>query len=593
MSYRITVTLALLATFCLLLLGGYVHNTESSLACPDWPLCYGQVFPKMEGGILIEHSHRLLASFVGFLTILMVVFSRKLKTSNHNVYTYSPLALLFVIVQGILGGITVIYKLPTIVSTTHLALSMIFFLTLIYLHHNNEERDAFENGKQDYPVYLRSFVFISLGLFYFQMILGAFMRHSGAGASCGLSYDNAVLCLDLVKGPTFWPTEIAAKVHMVHRVMAVVVGVFTIFSSVQVFKYLKGSSKRVYPILYVIVVLIQIALGVVTVGTNIRPVPTMLHLGFAALGLGLLFKMELLLRDIERKLYPNGLNNLLTDLFELTKPNLSLMVIVSCFVGMMIHPGQIDFFNAILALILIFFVVAGSCALNCYIEKDVDKLMDRTKTRALPSGRITPKTALMFGLVLLGLSIPLLAAKINFMTAFLALLASLLYLFVYTPLKQKSEKAVYVGAIPGAIPPVMGWTTVGGDIAPMAYILFAILFFWQLPHFLAISIYHADDYRSANIKVYPNLKTILSTEVLIFIMTLVLVLATFLPWYISSASTPYIRAAVFLGTAFLGYAALGLLKRKNFSLAKKWARNYFIGSIIYLPLLFAALMFFK
>jgi len=593
MLYRVIVSMALLATFCLLLLGGYVHNTESSLACPDWPLCYGQFFPKMEGGILIEHSHRLLASFVGFLTILMVVFSRKLKSTKNIVYTYSPLALLFVIVQGILGGITVIYKLPTIVSTTHLGLSMVFFLTLIYLHHYNEEAEVHKSKQSSYPIYLRSFVLISLGLFYFQMILGAFMRHSGAGASCGLSYDNAIWCLDLMRGQTFWPTEIPARVHMTHRILAVVVGLFTIFTSVQVFKFLKGSSKRLYSVLYIIVVLIQIGLGIVTIGTNIRPFPTTLHLGFAALGLGLLFKMELILRDSERRLFPNGLNNLLTDLFELTKPNLSLLVLVSCFVGMMIHPGHIDFFKAINALVLIFFVVAGSCALNCYIEKDVDKLMDRTKMRALPSGRITPKTALIFGLVLLGVSIPLLAAKINFMTAFLALLAALLYLFVYTPLKQKSEKAVYVGAIPGAIPPVMGWTSVGGEVAPMAYILFAILFLWQLPHFLAISIYHADDYRSANIKVYPNLKTSLSTEVLIFIMTIVLVLATLLPWYISVASVPYTRTAVFLGVIFSGYAALGLLKRNNFFLAKKWARNYFIGSIIYLPLLFAALMFFK
>ncbi|MFZ8999665.1 MAG: heme o synthase [Bacteriovoracaceae bacterium] len=593
MLYRVIVSMALLATFCLLLLGGYVHNTESSLACPDWPLCYGQFFPKMEGGILIEHSHRLLASFVGFLTILMVVFSRKLKSTKNIVYTYSPLALLFVIVQGILGGITVIYKLPTIVSTTHLGLSMVFFLTLIYLHHYNGEAEVHKSKQSSYPIYLRSFVLISLGLFYFQMILGAFMRHSGAGASCGLSYDNAIWCLDLMRGQTFWPTEIPARVHMTHRILAVVVGLFTIFTSVQVFKFLKGSSKRLYSVLYIIVVLVQIGLGIITVGTNIRPFPTTLHLGFAALGLGLLFKMELILRDSERRLFPNGLNNLLTDLFELTKPNLSLLVLVSCFVGMMIHPGHIDFFKAINALVLIFFVVAGSCALNCYIEKDVDKLMDRTKMRALPSGRITPKTALIFGLVLLGVSIPLLAAKINFMTAFLALLAALLYLFVYTPLKQKSEKAVYVGAIPGAIPPVMGWTSVGGEVAPMAYILFAILFLWQLPHFLAISIYHADDYRSANIKVYPNLKTSLSTEVLIFIMTIVLVLATLLPWYISVASVPYTRTAVFLGVIFSGYAALGLLKRNNFFLAKKWARNYFIGSIIYLPLLFAALMFFK
>ncbi len=593
MSYRVVINLALLATFCLLLLGGHVHNTESSLACPDWPLCYGQVFPKMEGGILIEHSHRLLASFVGFLTILLVFFSRKLKSTNSNLFYYSRLALFFVIVQGILGGITVIYLLPTIVSTTHLGLSMIFFMTLVFLHHNQQDHTVILEKKESYPVYLRSVVWLSLAFFYGQMILGAFMRHSGAGASCGLSYDNAILCLDSIKGQTFWPLSDPAKVHMVHRYFAVFVGLFTIGTSVAVFRFFKTSSKKVFPILYILVVLIQIALGVITVGTNIRPLPTTLHLGFAALGLALLFKIELMLRDTERKLFPQGVDNLLTDLFELTKPNLSLMVLVSCFVGMMIHPEHISFFKALLALVMIFFVVAGSCALNCYIEKDVDKLMDRTKSRALPSGRISPNTALAFGVILLGISIPTLAIKINLTTAVLATVATALYLFVYTPFKQKSEKAVYFGAIPGAIPPVMGYTAVGGELGPMATALFFILFFWQLPHFLAISIYHAEDYRSANIKVYPNVKNMISTEILIFVMTLILVLSTFLPWFISEPSVPYRRAAVVLGAAFLGYAALGLSKRRDFSLAKKWARNYFIGSIIYLPLLFAALMFFK
>lgn len=591
MSYRVIVSLAIAATFCLLLLGGYVHNTGSSLACPDWPLCYGQVFPKMEGGILIEHSHRLLASFVGLLTIFLVFVSSKTRKTNPHLFKISLLALLFVVVQGILGGITVIYKLPTIVSSTHLGLSMVFFMTIIYLHHISSENEIDQTVTQrDYPKYLRSFVILSFAFFYFQMILGAFMRHSGSGAACGLGYDFAFQCLDPELGKTLWPTFGQGQVHMAHRWMAVFVGIFSLITAYKVFRFLK--SKWI-PASFILVVLIQIALGVVTVGTNIRPLPTTLHLGFAALGLALLWKMELKLRFLERKLFPHGLKNLLTDLFELTKPNLSLLVIVSCFVGMMINPDHIDFFKALLALVLIFFVVAGSCALNCYIEKDVDGLMQRTKDRALPSGRISSTMALSFGVGLLGISIPLLAIKINMVTAILALLASALYLFAYTPCKRKSEKAVYLGAIPGAIPPVLGWTSVTGEIGPMAIILFAILFLWQLPHFLAISIYHADDYKSAGIKVYPNLKSLLSTERNIFFMTILLVAATLSPILVDASSIPYQRAALFLGALFLGYAAIGVFKKEEISEVRKWARNYFIGSIIYLPLLFAALMFFK
>jgi protoheme IX farnesyltransferase len=266
---------------------------------------------------------------------------------------------------------------------------------------------------------------------------------------------------------------------------------------------------------------------------------------------------------------------------------------VTVLVGVLIAPGHIYFFKALLSFVLITLVVLGACSLNCYIEKDVDALMNRTKDRPLPAKRMKPKTALFFGLAMLIVSIPLLCIYINLATGALATLAAVLYLYAYTPLKLKSEAAVYVGAIPGAIPPVLGFTTVMGKIDLMAVSLFLILFIWQLPHFLAISIYHAEDYGAAHIKIYPNQKGLRLTILSIVIFTAILFITALVPSYVSSVSTTYTRTAFVLSLLFLLYSLKGFFIKDDIALHKTWAKNYFYGSLFYLPLLLSALIFFK
>jgi protoheme IX farnesyltransferase len=239
-------------------------------------------------------------------------------------------------------------------------------------------------------------------------------------------------------------------------------------------------------------------------------------------------------------------------------------------------------------------VVFGAAALNCFIERDVDAKMVRTKDRPLAAKRMKPSTAMWFGLILISLSVPAICLLINWTTGILALVAAILYLYAYTPMKQKSELAVYVGAIPGAIPPVMGWTAVTGQIDIMAITLFLILFVWQLPHFLAISIYHAEDYGAANIKIYPNLKRGIGiTKIGIFVFTVFLFGVSLLPSLFSGASFVYTRAALVLSGLFLLHSSLGFFIRNDKAREKEWARNYFYGSLFYLPLLLMALIFFR
>lgn len=603
---------AVITTFFLIIWGAVVHNTESSLACPDWPLCYNSFFPNMEGAILIEHGHRLLATLVGIFSIGLVFFSsheRKKSESHAHLFKISCLALFLVIAQGALGGITVIYRLPTIVSTSHLGLSLVFLGTLIYINHFSSseiftKEDRFKNLSDDqktfiqknWKPFIRHGIVLSLFVLYAQIILGAFMRHAGAGAACGLGPNHSLLCMDFeAQSLAFWPRIAQSQLHMVHRFFALITFVVVAFFSIKASHFFKKMKcLRLMSLTPFFFISFQVLIGVMAVALNLSVVPTTLHLAGAALSFASLWKLNLFLKDIETNFYTGNRHSFFSDVVDLTKPRLSLLVMVTVMVGTLIAPEKIYFFKALFAFILITMVVIGAAALNCYIERDGDGKMLRTKDRPLPAKRMNPKIALMFGIVLLAISIPALCIFINILTGVLALISALLYLYAYTPMKVKSELAVYVGAIPGALPPVMGWTTVTGKIDIMAISLFLILFIWQLPHFLAISLYHAEDYGAANIKIYPNLKRgVQLTKLGIFIFTFILFGVALLPSVLGGASVIYTRAAFILSTLFLVYAAKGFFLKSDEALQRQWAKNYFYGSLFYLPLLLGALIFFK
>ncbi len=599
---------AVITTFVLIIWGAVVHNTQSSLACPDWPLCYNQFFPKMEGSILIEHGHRLLATLVGIFSISLVWLSfheRKKSPEHLHVFKMSCLALFLVIAQGALGGITVIYRLPTIVSTSHLGLSLIFLSILIYINHKatagasrfvNISEETKQQIQKNWSPLTRHGVVLALVMLYVQILLGAFMRHAGAGASCGLGSSNALLCRDFeTVSLTLWPHFPQAQLHIVHRLYAVVVFAVVSFFSIRSGNFFKAVKKiKLASLLPFLFISFQVFIGIMAVAFNLSVIPLTLHLAGAALSLGALWKLNLLLKDAEDSFFTGNRHSILSDIVDLTKPRLSLLVMVTVLVGTLIAPEKIYFFKALFAFFLITLVVIGAAALNCYIERETDAKMIRTKDRPLPSQRMKPKTAFFFGMSLLIVSIPSICIFINMVTGILAIISAVLYLYAYTPMKRRSEFAVYVGAIPGALPPVMGWTAVTGKIDFMAVALFLILFIWQLPHFLAISLYHADDYNAADIKVYPNLeKGLQITKLGIFIFTLMLFIVSLLPSFFSQASLIYTRAAFTLSGIFLIYAGRGLFLKQDMALHRAWARNYFYGSIFYLPLLLAALIFFK
>ncbi|OUR93160.1 protoheme IX farnesyltransferase [Halobacteriovorax marinus] len=298
------------------------------------------------------------------------------------------------------------------------------------------------------------------------------------------------------------------------------------------------------------------------------------------------------MRNFEEALFGEVRHTVVSDILELTKLRLGTLVVITIAVGIFAAPGHINFFQAILSLVLMTMVVGGATTLNCYLEREVDKNMERTKDRALPSGRMKPIVALSLGSGLLVISLPLIAIFVNWPTMLLSAAAAVIYLFAYTPMKLKTETALFVGAIPGAIPPVMGYTTVTGNFDAMTLSLFTILFVWQLPHFLAIAIYLSKDYDAASIKVYPNKIGFSKSKRDIFLYTIVLVLISISPYMIGHSGIVYRNIALVLGLLFTILSALGFLKKDD-EAVNRWAKQYFWASIIYLPILLISLIFFN
>lgn len=277
--------------------------------------------------------------------------------------------------------------------------------------------------------------------------------------------------------------------------------------------------------------------------------------------------------------------NLGRDLLALTKPNLSLLVLVTAGGGLWLADAEVGWLTALAAMVGTTAVVAAANALNCYIERDGDRLMSRTANRPLPAGRLDPSAALGFGLFLAFTSVPLLTLLTTPLAGLLAAVALVLYVLVYTPLKRRSSSHTLIGAIPGAMPPLIGWAAATDTIAPGALLLFAILFAWQIPHSLAISLFREADYRRAGIVIFPIEHGAAATRSQILLYTLLLVpLPLALVWLGVGGAATAIGGSV-LGLLFLRRAWNGYRRR----LGPRWARSLFLYSLVYLSGLFAAL----
>jgi protoheme IX farnesyltransferase len=282
---------------------------------------------------------------------------------------------------------------------------------------------------------------------------------------------------------------------------------------------------------------------------------------------------------------PASFTATMRDLVALTKPRITLMVLITTLGGLWLAPEDVSWMTLCATLVATAMVVGAANTLNCWLERDIDRHMARTKNRPLPGGRLQARHALWLGLSLGAISVPVLTVLVNPLTGLLAAVALVSYVWIYTPLKQRSPIALIVGAVPGALPPLMGWTAATGELSAPGIVLFGILFLWQLPHFLAISIFREREYTNAGIKVMPAVRGLERTKLHAVLYAGALVPVSLLLVPLGIAGWMYLGVATVLGLVFLAWAIVGLRKEAG----NRWARQLFVASLIYLPLLFAAL----
>jgi heme o synthase len=277
------------------------------------------------------------------------------------------------------------------------------------------------------------------------------------------------------------------------------------------------------------------------------------------------------------------------DYIALTKPRITWLILMSTGVGYFFGQGTgathwILLFHTLIGTGLI---ASGTAALNQWYERDADTLMRRTAGRPLPTGKMTAHSALLFGIVLSSLGFIELALGVNLLAALLGAFTLASYLFIYTPLKQRSHLSTVIGALPGAMPPLIGYAASHGSLTPEAWTLFAILFIWQFPHFLAIAWMYREDYARAGIRMLPVVEPDgMSTGRQIILYASTLIPVSLFPVLLGMSGKVYLVGALILGGWFL-YTGV----RVAFDLTNVRARRVLLASIIYLPVIYGLMIF--
>jgi protoheme IX farnesyltransferase len=274
------------------------------------------------------------------------------------------------------------------------------------------------------------------------------------------------------------------------------------------------------------------------------------------------------------------------DLWSLGKPRLSSLVIFTAGGGLYVAGGEPTLATILAAMFGTTLVVCSANSLNNYIERETDKLMARTKTRPLPAGRMAPWIALVYGSLLFTVAVPWMYVATTPLATGLAVLAWVIYIFVYTPLKRISWLSVIAGGVAGAMPPLIGWTAITGEIDARGMALFSILFLWQLPHTFAIGIYRKNEYAAAGMKVLPIEQNDAIARQHIMTWTTGLVASSFWVVYLGLGGALTLAGAVGLGAIFIWKAYRGL----KIEGGPIWARDIFLYSLVYLSGMFVLMV---
>lgn len=540
-----------------------VTSTGSGLAVPDWPLSYGQYFPRMVGGVLFEHGHRMTAAVVGTMTFVLAAWIW-LREKSVVLRRLAAAAALGIVVQALLGGITVLYLLPKEISIAHACLGQAVFCVLLAIAQLTAPSHGVVSSSAD-EGFWRAGAFAAC-VIYLQLLLGAVFRHTGTGLAWHLAGALAVL------GTTF---NLYRKTFREFAHEPALTGPASLLATALPVQLILGG--------------VSYLARVELLGTGGDPHPgywialiatAHLALGAFMLGTAVIWTLRAGLSTQHFALSARRLSAYL----ELTKPRIVMMVVLTAALGYCLAGGAS---RALLAWTLAATGLAACAtgALNQLMEIEQDRLMRRTRTRPLPEGRLTFRQANIFGLATAVAALVLFAWKVNFLSCALCAVTIVAYLLVYTPMKTRTPQSTWAGAVAGAMPPLIGWAAARGSLSAEAWALFAIQFLWQIPHFLAIFWIHREEYARAGFRVMSVVDPDGSlTSFQIAIHSLALFAAGLVPVFLGMTDLLYGYGALALGAGLLG---LGL--KASWTMALPDTRRLFLATLLYLPALLAVM----
>ena len=288
--------------------------------------------------------------------------------------------------------------------------------------------------------------------------------------------------------------------------------------------------------------------------------------------------------------YEDNIGGSVKDYFMLMKPRVMSLVVFTAISGMLLAPGNIHPLIAFVAVLCITIGAGSAAAINMWYDRDIDAIMKRTQKRPIVTGAVKADEALAFGIITGTVAVIMMAVSVNIISAILLAFTILYYVYIYTIwLKRASVQNVVIGGVSGALPPIIGWTSVTGNISWQAFSLFAIIFIWTPPHSWALALYRSDDYKNCNIPMMPVIKGILYTKKQIMLYSILMFFISLAPYFLNISSYLYLITAIISGLIFLYYAVNLFTDTEQNQVAKK----LFWYSILYLFIIFLSLITFK
>ncbi|MFM2106653.1 MAG: hypothetical protein RL338_1685 [Chloroflexota bacterium] len=598
-------------TFLLVTVGVIVRAFEAGMGCPDWPLCYGQILPPWgDYKAWLEWLHRGIAAVLGFLVLGVAIVAFRDHRERRSLVVASVAAVALVVFQAWLGRETVRLNNSGESVTAHLASAMADFGLFIFILIRSFQpaRLPAVGGSQRFTL-LAAFAAAST---YALLLFGSNVTAEAPVAA--LVFPD----WPLMGGSAFPPlTEVSAS-HILHRWVAVVVGLIVVGTGLVAWRTRVDRRVARLSILAAVLYPLQAVVGATQIWTERSPWSLTLHLSLAAAVWGLTVAAAVLSyyvartagatsgeeRDAEaapdRPAPDAGPRRSRRDTVRayvaLTKPRIIELLLITTIPAMVLATREVPGIRLLdwgwLALWTLVggALAAGSAnAINCYLDRDIDELMARTRRRPLPAQEVAPENAVIFGLVLGAISFAVLAWFVNLPAAFLALLAIGFYVVVYTiMLKRTTPQNIVIGGAAGALPPVIGWAAVTGEVGIPALLLFALVFYWTPPHFWALSLRIRGDYAAAGVPMLPVVRGIPETSRQILLYTLLMIAISLALWSVARMGLIYLAAAVILGALFLRRAIVLWRQGDSPEQSTAEAIRLYRFSISYLTLLFAA-----